>query len=187
MKKEELKQFVREMAQKDSRKLPALIIGDGVRDFLRFYKWPIKMINTREEMIELVSYFTGVSKLDYPLVIGDLSFYRPDDVFFLLKFIEESKLNIILLSKFDNISPIVLSRIKTVIKYNSFEEVGSSEDMQKAREFVESKTVENTSEFDKVRLQRSVNASLYMNDRRFPFSANRSKLVSILETPKGGF
>ena len=126
--------------------------------------------------------------MDYPVVIGDLSFFDADDLFFLLKFIEETKLKIVLLSKFDNVSPIVLSRMKSVVKYvDNVDAYGSTEDLLKAREHMEMKIVPNTSLYDKVRLQKSLSPILYRNDKQYKRQPNLQKLLSIIESPKGGF
>ena len=66
--------------------------------------------NTRELIQEL----SGIS-LEKPLVIDDISLLYRSTV--LLKFIEESKLKLILLASKDNLSSTLLSRIKTIKKY----------------------------------------------------------------------
>lgn len=66
--------------------------------------------NTRELIQEL----SGIS-LEKPLVIDDISLLYRSTI--LLKFIEESKLKLILLASKDNLSSTLLSRIKTIKKY----------------------------------------------------------------------
>ncbi|MFW6029673.1 MAG: hypothetical protein ACOCRO_05400, partial [Halanaerobiales bacterium] len=96
---------------------PILLMGDAVIDFKKDYTNPVNKVRNIDDVRELVAYYSGIDFLDYPLVIEGLSFLDNKAVFVLLKLVEESELNIILLSKFDKISPIILSRIKTKIKY----------------------------------------------------------------------
>lgn len=67
-----------------------------------------------ENIRELIQELSGIS-LEKPLVIDDISLLYRSTI--LLKFIEESKLKLILLASKDNLSSTLLSRIKTIKKY----------------------------------------------------------------------
>lgn len=67
-----------------------------------------------ENSRELIQELSGIS-LEKPLVIDDISLLYRSTI--LLKFIEESKLKLILLASKDNLSSTLLSRIKTIKKY----------------------------------------------------------------------
>ncbi len=96
---------------------PLLIMASAVEDFLKVYKGPIKEVRDSEDVRELVSYYLSISSIGYPLVISDLSYLTSNATNLLLKKVEETNFPIVLLAKYDNVSPMLLSRMKTVVKY----------------------------------------------------------------------
>lgn len=86
--------------------------------FLQEFSGKINKVESLDEIRELVDYYHGVSALDYPLVIGDLSFLPNTKMAeaLLLKFLEESRLNIIIYATHDTLSGVILSRMRTIIK-----------------------------------------------------------------------
>lgn len=97
-------------------KTPVLLIGGASLAFKKMYTGNIYHLENTEDIKELISSFYGIT-LEKPLVIEDLSLLYRDTL--LLKFIEESKIPLILLASEDNISIPLQSRIKTYIKYPS--------------------------------------------------------------------
>lgn len=95
---------------------PLLILGEAYYVFRKAWKDKIVSINS-ENVKEIVEYYSSV-KLDYPLVLEDLALLSSKNLSHLLKLIEETKSPVILLASFDNINEILLSRIKTIIKFN---------------------------------------------------------------------
>lgn len=102
-------------------KYPVAILGGAVFPFLQSYKGRVNKVETLDEVRELVDYYTGVSYLEYPVVIGDLSLLPSSKMAesLLLKFLEESKLNIILFASLDCLSGVILSRMATIKKETS--------------------------------------------------------------------
>ena len=96
------------------REFPILLIGRDVVEFKRRYKGSINTLYTLEDVRDLVSYYTGISNIDRILVIEDLSNLPKQAEGLLLKFVEESKLDLVFLSRYDTVSAVFLSRMKTV-------------------------------------------------------------------------
>ena len=63
------------------------------------YDGPINRLTTLEEVREFVAYYTSIKVLDRPLVVEDLAFLPATSEGYLLKFVEETPLDLILLSR----------------------------------------------------------------------------------------
>ena len=99
---------------------PILLIGEEC--VLTFSKaWEGKIIEIDKDNIKDIVEYYSILTLSYPLVLEDISNLNTTQVNYLLKLIEESKNPIILLASYDNINSILLSRIKTVIKFKKIE------------------------------------------------------------------
>lgn len=87
---------------------------------------PVNMI-TKDNLAELLDYYTLQQSTPYPLILEDL-YYQPQSIQTdLLKFIEDSPLRIVLLSSYDNIIPALLSRMSLIYKDPNCEEIIRSE------------------------------------------------------------
>lgn len=94
-----------------------IIIGDAVGLFKKMIKSPYYTITKADEVREFLANHTMPN--DAPLIFEDLSLMTPDVQSFLLKFIEEPVSPLIILASRDNISPVILSRCRNIIKVPS--------------------------------------------------------------------
>lgn len=96
---------------------PCLMIGKYVNDFKHIYKDVIERVYTLNGVKRIVEEYDGIEHVNSGVLvlegIGNLSDVGQNS---LLKFIEESKLPIIILSYNDRVSPIIMSRMKIVVK-----------------------------------------------------------------------
>lgn len=98
---------------------PRLYIGEAACEFRRKVRVPRRSVFNGEDLVRIIDHYTGLSSLSVPLVIEDLSFLGEREQSLLLKFVEESSLRVVLLSKYDNIIPTIVSRMKLIHKYTS--------------------------------------------------------------------
>ena len=98
-------------------KTPILLIARAARIFQNIYTGRIYNIQNEEDMSIINN--MSISKLTKPVVISDLSsLYDDEDM---LKTIEESKLQFILLASKDNLSDVLVSRCKSILKIPDIE------------------------------------------------------------------
>lgn len=96
---------------------PCLMIGKYVNDFKQRYKDTIERAYTLNDVRHLVEEYDGISSVKSGFLILDgVGYLSETGQNSLLKFIEESKLPLILLSQTDKVSPIIMSRMKIVVK-----------------------------------------------------------------------
>lgn len=96
---------------------PCLLIGKYVNIFKREFKGDIERAYTLDDVRRLVEEYDNISSVNSGyLVLDGVGYLSNVGQNSLLKFIEESRLPIILLSYTDRISPIILSRMKFVLK-----------------------------------------------------------------------
>jgi hypothetical protein len=101
---------------------PKLFIGAAAKAFCKFieknnYNYNINYISSKEDLVNLIDSFSHYKNYTLPVIISDISFLSPLEQSLLLKFIEDSNLNIILLASRDNILGTVISRMKEFRKY----------------------------------------------------------------------
>ena len=145
MDKEQIKQVDEQYMQrlfteiKDVRnKAPILLVGGAVPKFKKMYKGNIYKVTTLDEARDFVANFYGLT-LDKPVVMEDISLLSYDAQFLLLKLVEEARFPIVLLTLQDKVSPIILSRIKTYMKFpldydikcNGMDIAGAQEELDK--------------------------------------------------------
>ena len=111
-----------ENTRKQPKIFPKLFIADAQKAFMKYldkhgYDYPINYISCREDLIDLIDRCSAYSGCSIPLIISDISFLNKKDQSLLLKFMEDSKLNIILLASRDNILSTIISRVKEFRKY----------------------------------------------------------------------
>jgi hypothetical protein len=96
---------------------PCLLLGGYTIAFKKTYAGRIFKAYTLEDVRNLVEDFSGISDMDgMYLVIDGIGYLNDIGQNSLLKFIEESKLPIVLLSYYDKVSPIIQSRMKFTFK-----------------------------------------------------------------------
>lgn len=179
MSKELVKQL-RDIVQDIENKAPLLLIGAGALSFKRLYRGPLRSVRTTDEVRELVSYYTGINQLDHPLVVEDLSFIDKRSSFLLLKLVEEAKFPIILLSVFDNVSPIILSRVKTVVK--GLEEPVTSEFLEPAKGYQAMREYlsPDSHKMDKLKWISKHSPLVYYMEQKLSGVRNKEKIIRIL-------
>lgn len=94
-----------------------LLIGDSVELFKKIYKGPLYTITKADEVKEFINNHQIPD--DKPLVFEDISLMTSNVQTYLLKFIEEPPTPLLILASRDNVSPIILSRCRTIIKIPS--------------------------------------------------------------------
>lgn len=112
----EIKEFI-EKVLTNREMCPCLMIGRYVNEFKKQYKDTIERAYTLGDVRRLVEEYDGIESVNSDvMVIEGIGYLSSVGQNSLLKFIEESKLPIILLSYNDKISPIIMSRMKIVVK-----------------------------------------------------------------------
>lgn len=91
-----------------------IVIGPAVELFKKIYKGDYDTITTAQEVRDFLAKWSVAT--DKPIVFEDISLMQPQVQTFLLKFIEEPPSPIIILASKDNVSPIILSRFKNIVK-----------------------------------------------------------------------
>lgn len=160
---------------------PLLIMGDAVTDFKKIYSDKINTADNMEEMRELIAYYTSISYLDRPLVIEDISLFAKNGEGVLLKFVEETKLKLILLSRFDKVSNVLLSRIKMVVKY--YKEPVTSQFMTVSSGYQAlQQSVEPSSHYyDKVRYMGKLSPKQIYLEKNIRQRRNKEKIMSFVD------
>jgi hypothetical protein len=156
---------------------PRLYIGKAASELKKRVQFPIQLV-TKESLSDFISYYSTIPSMRYPLVIEDLAYLPVDAQSNLLKFIEDSKLNIILLSSEDNVIHTILSRMSLVYKMR--EEVRS--DFREYRDAVEdlSEIDADTFYLTYVQKQCEISPISYYYDCLLKDKPNKTKLLNIL-------
>lgn len=95
-----------------------IIIGEAATIFkTKMYQGNYDTLTTAEDVRNFLAKWN--TPYDKPIVFEDLALMVPRVQTFLLKFIEEPPAPLIILSSRDNVSPIILSRCKNIIKVPS--------------------------------------------------------------------
>lgn len=160
---------------------PALIIGDAVVDFKKEFSGPIVSVKDVTELKEVIAYYSGIPRLDRLLVIEDISFLGKDVNTSLLKFVEETELELVLLSKFDKIDEVLLSRIKKVIKY--YKEPTESKFLRCSEGFnkLEETLSPDSHYFDRVRYMGKLAPRLLLLDKTVKIKRIKNKVISFID------
>lgn len=127
--------------QHEGRIFPKLFIGQAAIAFRQYlnkhnYNYEIHHIIDKEDLMDLIEKFSHYASYTLPVIISDISFLSKQEQSMLLKFMDDSNLNIILLASRDNILDTIISRVKEFRKYylkDKHNSVGFIE-LSKARE-----------------------------------------------------
>lgn len=96
---------------------PCLLVGKYVNEFKRVFKGHILTVYTLENVRNVIESYSGLREVQGGyLVLEGVGYLSDSGQNSLLKFIEESRVPLILLSYNDRVSPIILSRMKIVVK-----------------------------------------------------------------------
>lgn len=176
MQKEEIGNFIIDIEKYS----PVLLLGDAVKDFIQVYDGKIDRVRNIDEVREIVSYYMNLPSLDRILVIEGLSFLNKKASFMLLKLVEESSLPIILLSRFDNISEIILSRIRTIMKYNKGKIKSEFLGLGDGVEVVNDKLSDDSHYYDELKNYSKYCPLLYYVKSNINVGRNKHKILNIL-------
>lgn len=160
---------------------PAMFIGDAVADFKKEFRGYINTVQTLDELREFVSYYNGIEDLDRILVLEDISFLPRGSEGTLLKFVEETSLRLVMLSRFDKVSNIMLSRIKTVIKYYNEEVSSQFLPVSKGYSGIEEMLKESSSYYDKIRYMGKLSPKMIYLEKNIRQSRNKNKIMSFVD------
>lgn len=161
----------------------------GFENFLRKHncKYQINYISCREDLISLIETYSHYKNYMQPVIISDISFLNKSDQSLLLKFIDDSHLNIILLASRDNILDTIVSRVKEFRKFYIFNNSNKAGffSIEKARDMAanEMSNIDSLSYDDKLLLYNKYNSMLAYDDylvQKYNQS-DRKKLLNILE------
>lgn len=113
-------------------------------------------------------------------MIDGLSFLNQDALFILLKLVEESELNIILLSRFDNIPSVILSRVRKIVKYKNKESKSQFLDLKEGIEIVNRNIDEDSHYYDKLKYIIKYSPKIYYIESNMNRVRNKGKIKDII-------
>lgn len=94
-----------------------IIIGEATKLFKKMITSPYYTITKADEVRDFLA--NHIMPNDTPIIFEDLSLMTRNVQAYLLKFIEEPPAPLIILASQDNISPVILSRCRNIIKIPS--------------------------------------------------------------------
>jgi hypothetical protein len=159
------------------------MIGKYVNDFKQRYKDTIERAYTLNDVRNLVDEYDGIQSVKSGfLVLDGVGFLSDVGQNSLLKFIEESKLPIILLSQTDKVSPIIMSRMKIVVKkWYPIEKVSFVQPRDALKALAEKKKDVNFKELQEAQFLADNCPSLYAIKQSAgdPFDYANNRMISI--------
>lgn len=158
---------------------PIALVGKPARELLSTTELPIRRAHSKEELDDIIAQYHMVPKTATPLVIEDLSYVPTHSLPKLLKFLEESKLQIVLLATYDVLTPTILSRLRTVIKGPLTETKTNLLRPSVGRERLGLSP--DTHPLDKYRRWGQESPQIYVNEKTIPVRPNRNKLLQLIE------
>jgi hypothetical protein len=156
---------------------PRLYIGKAAQELKKRVQFPVYQI-TKETLTEFISYYSTIPSMKFPLVIEDLAYLPFDSQSNLLKFIEDSKLNIILLSSEDQILSTILSRMSLVYKIK--EQVTSVFNTPRQAQEELDKIDTDTYYLTYVKKQMQLSPISYYYDQYIGNKPNKQKLLQLI-------
>lgn len=144
---------------------PCLMIGMYVQEFKKQYKDVIERVYNIDNVRDLIDSYEGVTRVNSKfLVLDGVGYLSATGQNSLLKFIEESKVPIILLSYRDKVSPIIMSRMKVIVKRCSKVKNLDFSSVSDTLTFIDEKNStreEKMSEVEEVQIMANMCPSLY--------------------------
>lgn len=95
---------------------PMLLIGECAADFKKEEKVSIIKYENLQDFREEIYYYSSIKVNDKIIVIEDIGFMPAQAQTLLLKFLEETKFKVVLLSTFDQVLPTIMSRMRSFNK-----------------------------------------------------------------------
>lgn len=170
---------------------PKLFIGSAMRGFLRQIndskcEYSMNYVASREDLIALIELFSSYKNYRVPVVISDISYLNRKDQSLLLKFIDDTDLNLVLLASRDNVLDTIISRVKEFRKFyydKKYNQIGFLAP-SKARELLLSEqNTEDISYSDRLLINKKYNSILTYDDylvKRFS-SSDKNRILNLLE------
>lgn len=155
-------------------KTPILFIAGARTIFKTIYQGNIINISNVENTRDLIQELSGI-ELEKPLVIDDLSLLYRDTL--LLKFIEETKLKLVLLASIDNLSNTLLSRMKIIKKFPDDESL--SYDLTSIIEAQRHIDTENLNQEETLDYLYNKCPDLIVLNKKLRYIKNKEKLIEI--------
>lgn len=173
---------------------PKLFIGDAAKAFTQYikkhgYDYSINYISSREDLISLIELYSNYKNYSLPVIINDISFLKKKDQSLLLKFMDDTNLNIILLASRDNILDTIISRVKEFRKFYTADKGNRAGfiNISRAREMLNNDLKEidesDSSYDDRMIFRNKYNPLLSYDDSlvsKFGFN-DKNRLLSLLE------
>ena len=178
---------------KSPKIFPKLFCGSAAIAFKNYlnknhYNYEINYITDRDDLLNFIETYSHYKNYTLPVIISDISFLKKKDQSLLLKFMDDTNLNIILLASRDNILDTIISRVREFRKFYSDNRGNRAGfiNVSKAREMFNNEYgqfSDDTSYEDKLLVYNKYNPMLaYNNDLVKSYRKNdQSKLLNLLE------
>lgn len=110
---------ITEITEENLNKLcPIVLVGSAARKFKSRTAWEVYTPTSLDSLRDIVEKFSTIPYREFPLILDLVKLKNFDFAqVILLKLIEDSSIPIILLYGSDKVSPTILSRTKTFLKY----------------------------------------------------------------------
>lgn len=178
---------------KSPKIFPKLFCGGAAIAFKNYlkknhYNYEINYITDRDDLLNFIDTYSHYKNYTLPVIISDISFLKKKDQSLLLKFMDDTNLNIILLASRDNILDTIISRVREFRKFY-VEDRGSRAgfiNVSKAREMLNNEYGQFSDDIsyeDKLLVYNKYNPILaYDNNLVKSYRKNdQSKLLNLLE------
>lgn len=178
---------------KSPKIFPKLFCGSAAIAFKNYlkknhYNYEINYITDRDDLLNFIEMYSHYKNYTLPVIISDISFLKKKDQSLLLKFMDDTNLNIILLASRDNILDTIISRVREFRKFYSDNRGNRAGfiNVSKAREMLNNEYgqfSDDTSYEDKLLVYNKYNPMLaYNNNLVKSYRKNdQSKLLNLLE------
>lgn len=178
---------------KSPKIFPKLFCGSAAIAFKNYlnknhYNYEINYITDRDDLLNFIETYSHYKNYALPVIISDISFLKKKDQSLLLKFMDDTNLNIILLASRDNILDTIISRVREFRKFYSYNRGNRAGfiNVSKAREMLNNEYgqfSDDTSYEDKLLVYNKYNPMLaYNNNLVKSYRKNdQSKLLNLLE------
>lgn len=164
-----------------NKEYPLVLIGDAVSDWKKNYHGPIVEVSDIKELHEAIAYYSGITRLDRPVVISDVSLVGDEANSALLKFIEDSPLQIVLLSRYDKLDSVLLSRVKRVEKYYKTNTDSMFLRCSVGQEKINDQLSEDSHYYDKVRYMGKYSPKLLQVEKIIKVSRIKNKILTFID------
>jgi hypothetical protein len=175
------------------RVFPKLFVGGAAQSFKNYiknhhYDYEINYIADRDDLLDFIETYSHYKNYSLPVIISDISFLKKKDQSLLLKFMDDTNLNIILLASRDNILDTIISRVREFRKFYITDRGNRASflNVSKAREMLNNeygKFSDDTSYEDKLLVYNKYNPMLaYDSNLVKSYRKNdQDKLLNLLE------